>query len=427
VRADLTILVPARDEEARIGGTVLALRGEFSGARVVVADDGSRDRTVERAEEAGAAVVRLPRLGKGQTLSLAERTLPPGPLLLADADLRGSLGPLLGTEADIAVAAFARRTDGGFGIAKRTAGMLIRLRTGRSIREPLSGQRYLSQIARRTCFPLAPGFGCETRMTIDALRAGLALEESELDLEHRPTGRGARGFAHRGRQLADALLACGPLTRNFRGLRLPVVGWAVPIGGLGGPATELLAAAVVAGVGLADDLWSGPERGVRAHLQSGGTTGVLKLVAVPAVGIAATRSVTGGLMVGLTANALNQLDTRPGRAVKAFLVASLLLRGTAAGRFARVAVLLLPYDLRERTMLGDAGSNSLGAVVGLGLVQRLPGRARWAAIMALAGLNLLGERRSLGALIESTPVLRQLDALGRRAASAPAAERPAIP
>ena len=65
-------------------------------------------------------------------------------------------------------------------------------------------------------------------------------------------------------------------------------------------------------------------------------------------------------------------------------------------------------------MLGDGGSNGLGAMLGLNSVDRFTGRGRWVAIGALAGLTVLGERRSLGELIERTPVLRELDALGRR-------------
>src|SRR5215467_16220360 len=113
--AGLTVLLAARDEEERIGATVLALRGAFPDAEVVFADDGSRDATAERAQEAGARVVRLPRRGKGQALTVAEREVPPGPLLLCDADVSGDLGPLVESPADVAIAAFTRREGGGFG------------------------------------------------------------------------------------------------------------------------------------------------------------------------------------------------------------------------------------------------------------------------------------------------------------------------
>jgi hypothetical protein len=397
----LTILVAARDEADRIGATVAALGRDFPGAEVIVVDGASRDETAQRAEEAGAVVIRLARAGKGEALSAGERAAPPGSLLLCDADLRGSLAPLTDGSADLAIAAFARRTGGGFGIAKRVARELIRLRTGFSPREPLSGQRRLNERARAACFPLAPRFGCEVRMTIDAARAGLAVSEVELDLEHRSTGRDAAGFLHRGRQLLDALLAAGPLAVNHRGLRLPLVGWLVGI-------RRDAAVGAVAALGLADDLWSGEERGIRAHLASGRTTGVLKLAGIPLVGLAATRSLSGGILVAGCGNLINQLDTKPGRALKAYLTAALVLRAPSG-----LAVLLLPYDLRERVMLGDAGSNALGALLGLKSVERLHGWGRWAAALAVVGLNVLGERRSLGAIIERTPVLREVDAWGR--------------
>jgi hypothetical protein len=55
--------------------------------------------------------------------------------------------------------------------------------------------------------PFAAGFGMETGMTIDAIRAGFKVVEVELDLEHRATGRTLRGFAHRARQLRDIVRA----------------------------------------------------------------------------------------------------------------------------------------------------------------------------------------------------------------------------
>jgi len=396
------VLVAARDEERTIRRTVELLHAAFPGVEVIVADDGSRDGTAALAEGAGARVLRLPARGKGQALTLGERVAPKGRLLLVDADLEGEVSRLAVTNGDLAIAVFAERRGGGFGIAKQAGRLLVRALSGFEPREPLSGQRALSQAAREACFPLAAGFGSEVRMTVDAVRAGLEVSEHELPLRHRTTGRDAAGFAHRGRQLFDALLAFGPTAVNHRGLRLPLVGWIVGL-------RRNPAVAAVAALGLADDLWSGEERGFRGHLGRRRTTGVLKLLGIPLVGLLATRRVSGALLVGLAANFLNQLDTRPGRALKAYLLAAPL-----AGAPVGAAVILAPYDLREMAMLGDSGANALGAMLGLSSVSRLTERGRWVAIGALAGLTALGETRSLGELIERTPLLRQVDALGRQ-------------
>lgn len=419
------VLVAARDEEGRIGPTVRALRAAFPGAAIVVADDGSRDGTAAEAEAAGAdTVLRLPHRGKGQALTLAERAAPPGPVILCDADLRGDLRPLVEAGArpgypDVAVAVFARRQGGGLGLAKGASRALaVAAGASPAPREPLSGQRWLSAAARAALFPVAAGFGCETRMNVDAARLGLAVEEVEVELAHRATGRDLAGFLHRGRQLVHLLLSVGPTAVNHRGLRLPLVGVLVALAGVAAPRRTAAAVAAVAAVGLADDLLSGPERGLRAHLRAGGTTGVLKAVAIPAIGAAATGSLAGGAVVGLSANAVNLLDTKPGRALKAFLLAWLLLRAGGrtrhAGPYAAAAVFLAPYDLREMSMLGDAGANALGAVLGLEAVGRLHGRSRLGALVALGGLTLLGELTSLGKGIERTPVLRELDRAGRQ-------------
>jgi Glycosyl transferase family 2 len=403
VAEPVAVLVAARDEEGRIGATVASVRERFPNVVVIVADDGSRDRTAAEAEAAGARVLRLPRRGKGQALTLAERQAPDGPLLLCDADLVGDLRPLCEKDAaDLAIAAFAERQGGGFGIVKRTARLLLHLGVGRELHEPLSGQRAVSAAARRACFPVAGGFGCDARMTYDAARAGLAVDEVTLALRHRATGRNLRGFAHRARQLRDVVLAFGPQATNHRGLRLPLVGWMV---GALEPRVALVAA-----IGLADDLFSGPERGLAGHLRAGRTTGVLKLVGIPLAGLLATRKLSGALLVGLAANALNQLDTKPGRALKAYTLAALPLRAPLLP-----AVMLAPYDLREMAMLGDSGSNALGAMLGLSSVSRLTGRGRVLAIGALAALNLLGERTSLNDAIERSPFLNAVDRLGRQA------------
>jgi hypothetical protein len=76
-------------------------------------------------------------------------------------------------------------------------------------------------------------------------------------------------------------------------------------------------------------------------------------------------------------------------------------------------LVLMPLDLRELGMLGDTGSNAIGAVAGLWLVFTLSttGLAIAAAIMAL--VTIYGEFRSISELVDRTPGLRQLDSFGR--------------
>ena len=220
MHAELGVVVTARNEAERLPATLAALAGAMPDARVVVADDASTDPTSVAARAAGAALVRAPRrLGKGGAATLGARALlagspPPGLVLLCDGDLGASAAALVALpalvergEADLAVAAFARREGGGLGIARGAARLAIVRATGLRTRAPLSGQRALRAADLPTLLPFAPGFGMEVGMTIDATRAGLRLAELELPLEHRRTGRSPVGFAHRGRQLLDVLRA----------------------------------------------------------------------------------------------------------------------------------------------------------------------------------------------------------------------------
>ena len=300
----LTVLVAARNEPERIAGTIAALHRDFPAAEILVVDGASDDGTAERAEEAGAVVIRFYRRGKGEAPSAGEAASP-GPLLLVDADVQGDLRPLAEGDADLAVAAFTRRVGGGFGLAKRVGRALIRLRTGRTPRSP-SRANAMSRAGRAAVFPLAPGFGCEVRMTIDALRAGLAFRVRSSTRPPRDgegsvrlsTVAGSSSTRPRGR----------PARPQPPGPPASARGLGGGPRGLGAPRRTALAVAGITAIGLADDLWKA-ERGWRAHLGSAWTTGVLEAGWHPGAGAAASGSVAGGLTVGLAANALNQLDT----------------------------------------------------------------------------------------------------------------------
>lgn len=212
------MIVAARDEADRITDTVDALKEAFPGARVIVADDASSDGTSDLALAHGAEIVsrRRPH-GKGGSMTAAAATIAPltelgdAPVfLLCDGDLGGSARELRrlvravsAGECDLAVGAFSKRVGGGFGVALGFARWAIERRCGYRARAPISGQRAMRGDVLRAVLPFAPGYGMETAMTIDAVRAGFAVREYDLDLEHRATGRSAGGFAHRARQLAD--------------------------------------------------------------------------------------------------------------------------------------------------------------------------------------------------------------------------------
>jgi glycosyltransferase involved in cell wall biosynthesis len=218
--AGLAVVVAARNEADRIAATLAALRTSLPGADLWVADDASTDGTAEAAMAAGAQVVSRGRPhGKGANVTAAAEAAlsvnpPPALFLLCDGDLGVSAGELERLvsavetgECDLAVGAFSLRQGGGFGIAVGFAGWAIRRLCGMRAAAPISGQRAMRADVLRATIPFARGFGMELGMTVDAVRAGYAVREYELDLEHRATGRTLGGFLHRGRQLADFLSA----------------------------------------------------------------------------------------------------------------------------------------------------------------------------------------------------------------------------
>jgi len=249
--ARVACVIPAKDEQQRIAATVTAARGLPGVDLVLVCDDGSSDATGQHAAAAGATVVTHQRnRGKAAAVESAVNALGVleqrdgrpecGTLLLLDADLAGSaagcaplLAPVVGGRADLTIAVLPEQTTetgeaaGGLGLVVGTAARGIAELTGWTPRAPLSGQRCLTRRAFELASPLAAGWGVEVGMTVDVLRAGLRVEEVEVALQHRATGRDLAGQLHRARQLRDvsrALAARGSVTTGLAGLRSQGVG-----------------------------------------------------------------------------------------------------------------------------------------------------------------------------------------------------------
>ena len=274
--------------------------------------------------------------------------------------------------------------------------------------------------------------------------------------------------------LAPALLArlerAGVVRENYRGRVLPaasgmliVLAAILALGPLAAleeftsadtlapeAGTALVFVIGVAVLGLLDDLLGGRRpagaaidqrapRGLRGHaraaargdfstgmLKAGGTLG-LALYVLSNQGRSVSAYLVGVGVLALSTNFFNLLDLRPGRAGKVFVAfGAILTLGSwntyalrALGLFIGPALVLLPYDLRERAMLGDTGSNVLGAVAGLWLIVALGPKGEAIALGLLALFTVYGEFRSISALVERNALLRRLDSLGRPAFGRP--------
>jgi hypothetical protein len=168
-------------------------------------------------------------------------------------------------------------------------------------------------------------------------------------------------------------------------------------------------------------------RGWRGHggaLREGRLAiGALALAAyvVSGQGLETWRYAADVVLLVLTTNLGNLLDLRPGRAEKALALlgaALCLFAWTLApiellGIFAGPVLVGAWLTLGERAMLGDTGSNLIGAIAGVWLLTVLGDDARLIALGVVVLLTVYGELRSISATIEKVPPLRWLDSIGR--------------
>lgn len=229
VAMPVVVIVPAKDEAARIGATIRAVRRIPGVVAVVVVDDGSTDATARIAADAAAEVVRHPRnhgkadalmsgLGRLRGLQRVGRVDPGAAVLFVDADLEESaeavgvlVEPVAAGRADLTIATLPtqRTPGGGRGLVVGLARRGIEELTGWSPAQPLSGMRCLTPAALAAATPFARGWGVEVGMTVDVLDAGLLIEEVPCDLHHRVTGSDWRSQVHRSAQYRDVALALG--------------------------------------------------------------------------------------------------------------------------------------------------------------------------------------------------------------------------
>ncbi len=263
---NITVVIPAYNEEERIGETLQAVKSIPGISRVIVVSDGSTDTTASRAREEGVEVLELyPNRGKGGAMNAvlpflnleqrepllsaeAMRGLVPGLstrehytadssanillpqlegkaadiVVFLDADLGASasqasrlIEPVAKGMADLSIASFPPpQKKGGFGLVKGTAAWLIRKVGKMEAIAPLSGQRAMTREVLQAVTPFNEGYGVELGMSVNALLQGFKLIEVPTTMSHNESGRDLKGFFHRGRQFWDVLRVIGDLRRK---------------------------------------------------------------------------------------------------------------------------------------------------------------------------------------------------------------------
>ena len=186
-------------------------------------------------------------------------------------------------------------------------------------------------------------------------------------------------------------------------------------------------------IGLLDDLLGDKaKQGFKGHIselfKGRLTTGSLKLFGGPAIVLLSLSNNISSdgyfnifidvICISLFANLLNLLDLSPGRTTKFSLLALtplLVFADVQTYMFVALGVLVvsLIFDIREKYMLGDTGSNLIGALIGIAFVQAFDYRETlWLAIGIFA-LNVLSEFVSFSKIVQGFYPLRKFEELGQ--------------
>lgn len=186
-------------------------------------------------------------------------------------------------------------------------------------------------------------------------------------------------------------------------------------------------------VGFIDDLLGNHKiKGLKGHFlmfirDKELTSGVLKALLISLFSLLFSYQISQNILLLiinfiiliLTTNSFNLLDVRPGRTLKVFIFASILLSifYPASRLFLSIIIASIiayvPVDFKGKGMLGDTGSNFLGMSMGIVLISNLSNIVKIMVMIFLVYLHIFTEKQSLTALIDKVYFLRLIDNFGR--------------
>ncbi len=221
----VSAIIPAYNEEQILSETVIALSEISKISEIIIIDDGSTDSTseviyylIDKTDMNIKTLQFSVNRGKGAALLSGVEISNNNIIALVDADLGKSatevkklFTPVLNNQADMTIAKFnfkQQKIKGGFGFVKNLAKMTLKIITKENIESVLSGQRVMSKNLAQQLLSLEKNskFGVEWGITVEALQKGVRIEEVEVNMDHRWTGRNLPGIFHRTKQFTQILI-----------------------------------------------------------------------------------------------------------------------------------------------------------------------------------------------------------------------------
>jgi glycosyltransferase involved in cell wall biosynthesis len=215
--SNVSVIIPALDEEEPIAGVVHECLVTGLPNEVIVVDNGSADRTAERAQEAGARVVTAPR-GYGRACAAGVRALSPECDIVVFLDGDGSdvpgfmnqlVDPIAGGTHDFVIGSRTRgqREPGSMNLqqilAGRLAGLILRLLYGVRYTD-MSPFRAVRRDALECLDMREQTYGWNLEMQMKAARAGLRVLEIPVNHRRRTGGESKVSGTFRGTFVAGA-------------------------------------------------------------------------------------------------------------------------------------------------------------------------------------------------------------------------------
>ena len=188
----VTVVIPCYNEERTVGKVVAACKSNALVNQVIVVDDGSKDKSVQKAVLAGATVVRHSHnKGKAHAIKTGAERASNDIIVFIDADLKSPVVdiidrlalPILERRTEITKARFARSQGR---VTELTAKPLLNLLYPEiMLDQPLSGQ-FAIRKSLLDQIEIAEGWGIDVGIVIDAYALGKEIVEVDIgNLEHK--------------------------------------------------------------------------------------------------------------------------------------------------------------------------------------------------------------------------------------------------